>query len=627
MKTVIRLLTLSLLLPIPAYSDEEFEFSDEIKTRQELMLVALGKSRADLILSGVTLLNVHTLTWEENWDIVIKGKRIAWIGPRGEWKGDSIETVEAGKYYAVPGFGESHKHIESSHLTPEFEAALVIPFGNTWTIEGSHEFSNVSGPHNAEFWLTPRQYGSPLKIFLELGSATPPTPYESGGGYYGYSEVRQAMSQDRRVVGLGEVMDWPRLWNRELPGSDRLWQVIQAAMDMRGVVEGHGAGLTELTEINAFAASGLESDHEVRLAEEAWNKVNRGIFLQIRYDVIQSIVSFFKEKGIKDWSHLSITTDDRDVAASLELGTSNHNLKLALDAGAPLEAAYAMLTLYPAKHAGVDHLVGSITPGRFADVVLLNDPRNVEIAKVYSDGKLAAEDGKYLLQVPSIEWPPWARDTINFGRKLTADDFVIEAPYEAKEAKAAVLKPFHFKEDFLVETLPVIQGKVFPSAEKDITKIALIDRYSGQGGISKMFWKSVGPINPASALTCSVAHDLHNVWVIGNDDAAMAMAVNTLADLGGGWVLVREGTVVATVQFEIGGLMSARPPNLVARDLNALFAAADSMEWIGRPGLPRRMIFAFLTCTPWKWVLVAPSPHAPQGLVNVTNGKTHPVVW
>ena len=467
MKTVFSLLTLALLHSSSASGREErFEFSEEIKTRQDLMLVALGESRADLILSGVTLLNVHTLTWKEDWDIVIKGKRIAWIGPRGEWKGTSHQTVEADGYYAVPAFGESHKHIESSHLTPEFEAALVIPFGNTWTIEGSHEFSNVAGVHNAEFWLTPRKHGSPLKIFLEMGSATPPTPYESGGGYYGYKEIRQAMSIDQQVVGLGEVMDWPRLWNRELPGSDRLWQVIQAAMDARGVVEGHGAGLTELNDINAFAASGLESDHEVRLAEEAWNKINRGIFLQIRYDVIQSIVTLFREKGIKDWSHLSITTDDRDVSASLELGTSNYNLKLALDAGAPMEAAYAMVSLYPAKHAGVDHLVGSITPGRYADVVLLRDPQKVEIAKVYADGKLAAENSRYLLQVPEIEWPSWARNTINFGRKYTAEDFVIRVPSSQKEVKAAVLKPFHFEEDFLVETLPVKQGKVLADAEK-----------------------------------------------------------------------------------------------------------------------------------------------------------------
>ena len=159
-----------------AESSESFQFSDEIVTRQLLMRVALEDERSDLIIKGVELLSVHTLTWNKNWDIVIRGDRIAWIGPSGEWTGDADRSVDATGFFAVPGFGESHKHIESSHLTPEFEASLVIPFGNTWTVEGSHEFSNVSGEHNIEFWLTPRKHGSPLKIFPELGSATPAHP-------------------------------------------------------------------------------------------------------------------------------------------------------------------------------------------------------------------------------------------------------------------------------------------------------------------------------------------------------------------------------------------------------------------------------------------------------------------
>ena len=621
-------LTIALGRGYAAHSkSDRFAFSDEIVARQQLMRVALGIDEADLIISGVELLNVHTLTWNTDWDIVIKDERIAWTGPSGEWKGRSNETVDAGGYFAVPGFGESHKHIESSHITPEYEASLVIPFGNTWTVEGSHEFSNVSGEHNIEFWLTPRQHGSPLKIFPELGSATPPTPYETGGGYYGYTEVRENIAKDPMVVGLGEVMDWPRVWNTELPGSERIWQVIQATIDAGGVVEGHGSGLVELHDINAFAAAGLESDHEVRLAEEAWRKVNRGIFLQLRHDSLPLVIPHLIAKGIVDWSHLSITTDDRNAAASLELGTTNHNLKVAIQAGVPLEAAYTMVTLYPAKHAGVDHLVGSLTPGKFADVVLLRDLHSVDIAKVYADGKLAAEDGRYLLEVPRIDWPDWARNTIRIDRKLNASDFVIAAPSDRSKASAAVLKPFHFEEDFLVESLPIRDGRVHPDTEKGITKLALIDRYSGSAGISKMFWKSVGPKTPRSALTCSVAHDLHNVWVIGNDDQAMANAVNKLVEMGGGWVLVRDRQVAATVRFEIGGLMSARPPQEVADELNNLFAVADTMEWIGQPGLPKRMIFAFLTCTPWKWVIVAPSAHAPQGLVKVTTGETHPVVW
>ena len=175
----------------------EFVFSEEIVTRQQLMRVAMGHHPADLAIKGATVLNVHTGTWQEDWTIAIKGERIAWVGPTAEWHGEAAETTDATGYYAVPGFGESHKHIESSHVTPEYEAALVIPFGNTWTVEGSHEFSNVSGEHNIEFWLTPRKHGSPLKIFPELGSATPPTPYETGGGYYGYDEVRAHMGTTR----------------------------------------------------------------------------------------------------------------------------------------------------------------------------------------------------------------------------------------------------------------------------------------------------------------------------------------------------------------------------------------------------------------------------------------------
>ena len=413
----------------------DFAFDEETRIRQNLMLVAMGKDKADLILTHVTLLEVHTLTWQKNWDIVIKGKRIAWTGPSGEWTGETIKMVDTEGLYAVPGFGESHKHIESSHLTPEFEAALVIPFGNTWTVEGSHEFSNVSGEHNVEFWLTPREHGSPLKIFPELGSATPPTPYETGGGYYGYTEVRENMARHPWVIGLGEVMDWPRVWNTELDGSGRIWEVMQAARDAGGVIEGHGSGLIELGDINAFAAAGLQSEHEVRFAEEAWNKLNRGIFLQLRYHALPQVIPYFKEKGIKDWSHLSITTDDRNAAESLEIGTTDYNLRLAIKSGAPVEAAYAMASLYPARHAGIDHLVGSLAPGRFADVVLLENPQTVDIKQVYADGMLAAENGKYLLDPPKIEWPQWARKTINLPRQLRAEDFHIPAPRAGKRCR------------------------------------------------------------------------------------------------------------------------------------------------------------------------------------------------
>ena len=254
----------------------------EVLIRQNLTLVALGKRPADIGLRVGKLLDVHTREWMTDWEIIIFGRRIAWVGPFGEYKGEVKQRVHEPDLCAVPGFGEVHKHIESSHVTPEWEAALVIPFGNTWTCEASHEFANVNGPKNLEFWMTARAAGSPQKIFPLPGSAVPPTAYEHGGGYFGYDEQKQFMQSSLMVAGLDEVMDWPSVWNPENPSYERLWGMIRATFEQRGVVEGHAAGLRALPEINAFAAAGLASDHEVWTPREVLDKLRRGIFVELR---------------------------------------------------------------------------------------------------------------------------------------------------------------------------------------------------------------------------------------------------------------------------------------------------------------------------------------------------------
>jgi adenine deaminase len=382
-----------------------------------------------------------------------------------------------------------------------------------------------------------------------------------------------------------------------------------------------------MDEINGFAAAGLSSDHEVKLPEETFQKLEHGIFLEMRVNAIPTVVPYLVQKGIKDWSNTSVTTDDRNAADTLRLGAMNYNIKLAIDGGVPVEAAYAMGSYYTARHWHLEHLVGSIAPGRYADVVLLNDPKTVSIDSVIADGKLAAEHGKYLLPIPKIDWPKWATQTIDIGRDLTAADFQIQAPAGKSEVDAAILTLFYFEPDFMTAKLPVKDGLVQADPAQSIEKVALVDRYHHNAGVSKMFWKNVGPKEPDSALACSIAHDLHNVWVVGSSDPAMALAVNELAKMQGGWVLVRKGNVVAKVRLEVGGLMSARPAAPVAAEYEHLWAEGDKMEWYGAPGIPKRMIAGFLTCTPWKWVLVAPTKEIPQGLVNVTTGETHPVVW
>lgn len=638
MKKLVTLLTLAATCAVAAPPPRPVvPFNAEVKLRQQLVAVALGQASADLIIRGANVLNVYTLQWEPDQDIVIKGPRVAWVGPRGTWPGKCDQIVLAEGEWAVPGFGESHKHIESTHVTPEQEAALVIPDGNTWTVDGTHEYGNVNGEKNVEFWLKARDAGSPFKHFVALSSATPPTAFEYGGGYYGYSEIREGMAKDLRVLGLDEVMDWPAVANPKNPGYQRMWEVIQATWDSRGVVEGHGSGLIEYDRINAFSAAGLSSDHGVRLAEEGWNKMRRGVYVQMTPGTIPALVPYLVSKGLKDWSNLAITTDDRDAHDSLNIGTMDYNIRLAISAGAPVEAAFAMASIYPARHWRIDHLVGAIAPGRAADIVLLKeDPQLVKIGRVFCDGVLAADEGRYLPDVPRVEYPAWARDTIKIGRPVTAADFAIPAPVPGRTtAQAALLEPFWFKPDFITETLPVVNGEVQRDLKRFITKVAVVDRYHGHG-VSKMFWRHAGPLSPNSALASSYMHDIHNIWTFGTSDEAMALAVNELAQQGGGWVLVKDGKVTARVHYEIGGIMSQRPAEEVAKEMEALITAADDVEWMPSspgaarpmpPGFPKMLTIVFLTCTPWNWVIVAPDETDRTGFVNVTTGERHAVVW
>ncbi len=615
--------------------DTTIDADSEVRIRQRLTLVALGKEKADVALRVGRLLDVATRTWSEDQEIIIKDRRIAYVGKAGSYPGEVGTRVHEPDLSAVPGLGEVHKHIESSHLTPEWEAALVLPRGNTWTCEASHEFSNVNGAKTLEFWLKAREAGSPLKIFPLPGSAVPPTAYEHGGGYLGYDEQKTFLQQSLMTAGLDEVMDWPAVWNPENPSHERLWGMIRATFEKRAVVEGHAAGIRDLPSINAFAAAGLASDHEAWTPEEFWDKLTHGLFMELRPHSLPEVIKGLLDRGLADWSQIALTTDDRSASDTLKLGATDHNVRLAIEAGLAPEIAIQCVTINPARHMRLTPWVGSIAPGRYADIVLLSDVEKFEIAKVWADGKQVSEAKTYLPAVPKIDWPEWATNTINIGRDLTAEDFAIRAEPGRETMTAAVLRPFHWTDDFLTFDLPVRDGLVQRDESRNITKFSVIDRFSGKGAVSKMFWLGCGPSTPDTALACSMAHDKHNIWCVGSSDEAMAKAVNAVAENDGGWALVREGNVVARVRYEVAGLMSCRPAEDLHEEMQALYAEGEKIDWMYEPsfhprwfaGFPERLAFATLTCAPWRWVLVAPSDHAPQGLVNVETGATHPVVF
>lgn len=608
---------------------------DEVAIRKHLALVALGKKPADRAVRVGRLLDTYGRNWHEDQEIVISGRRIAWVGPAGAYPGEVVERVDRRQFSAVPGFGEVHKHIESSHLTPEWEAALVLPHGCTWTCEASHEFSNVNGPRNLEFWLTARRAGSPAKIFPLPGSAVPPTAYEWGGGHFGYAEQNEFMRDHLLVAGLDEVMDWPAVWNPENPSHERLWGMIEATFAQRGVVEGHAAGMRAINDINAFAGAGMASDHEAWTPGEVADKLRRGLFMELRPHSLKDIIAGLLAQGQQDWSNFALCTDDRSASDTMKLGATDHNVRLAMEAGLPLEIAVQLVTINPARHMRLTPWVGAIAPGRFADLVLLDDEKALGIAEVWADGKQVSSGKTYTADVPEIDWPEWATTSVNIQRKMTAADFAIAAPDGRESVNAALLRPFHWHDEFITAELPVVDGLAQRDSERNITKFAIVDRFSGEGKTARMFWLGTGPKTADTALACSMGHDKHNIWVVGSSDEAMALAVNTLNEIQGGWALVSGGKVLATVRYEVGGLMTCRPAPELDKEMVELYRQGEAIEWMYEPtfsprwwpGFPERLAFATLTCSPWRWVLVAPSPLAPDGFVNVSNGQTHPIVW
>lgn len=608
---------------------------DEVAIRKHLALVALGKKPADRAVRVGRLLDTYGRNWHEDQEIVISGRRIAWVGPAGAYPGEVVERVDRRQFSAVPGFGEVHKHIESSHLTPEWEAALVLPHGCTWTCEASHEFSNVNGPKNLEFWLTARLAGSPAKIFPLPGSAVPPTAYEWGGGHFGFAEQNEFLRDHLLVAGLDEVMDWPAVWNPENPSHERLWGMIEATFAQRGVVEGHAAGMRAVNDINAFAGAGMASDHEAWTPEEVADKLRRGLFMELRPHSLKDIIAGLLAQGQQDWSNFALCTDDRSASDTMKLGATDHNVRLAMEAGLPLEIAVQLVTINPARHMRLTPWVGAIAPGRFADLVLLDDEKTLGIGEVWADGRQVSSGKTYTADVPKIDWPEWATTSVNIQRKMTAADFAIAAPDGRESVNAALLRPFHWHDEFITAELPVVDGLAQRDSERNITKFAIVDRFSGEGKTARMFWLGTGPKTADTALACSMGHDKHNIWVVGSSDEAMALAVNTLNEMQGGWALVSCGKVLATVRYEVGGLMTCRPAPELDKEMLELYRQGETIEWMYEPtfsprwwpGFPERLAFATLTCSPWRWVLVAPSPLAPDGFVNVSNGQTHSIVW
>jgi adenine deaminase len=586
------------------------------RARLHLLDVALGRKPADVVIQNGTLLSVNTGELIPGAGLAIAGSRIAAIGNVRRQTGAHTKVYDAAGMHLVPGFIDPHYHCESSRVTPTQHARVTLPMGLTAYFEGTHEITNAASGLPGVRYFVEEGRRLPQKIYPCVSSATPPSPIETTSGYIGYQETAQAFRQwPEEVRGIDEVMDLPRV----LKGAGRLHGVIQAALDHHRRVEGHGSPRLEV--LDAWVAAGIASTHSPRIGE-ALEMLRRGVALQLKTERTADIIASFLKLPLPDWRNVGLTVDDRTVADLLDRGSINYEVRRAIELGVPAMTAYQMATWNNAVHWGVDADHGILAPGRYADVLVISDLRQVRIEKVFASGELVAEQGRLVKDIPIPRAPDYVRRRMALKRPLRAEDFRIAAPAGRSQVNAMVLKPRYFSADLgpLTTTLPVRGGLVQRDLARGITKFAIIERYQRTGNIGVSFWE-LGFTRGALAWT--VHHDHHNLSVLGATDEDMAAAANRVAEMEGGFALVQDGKVLADLALPVAGLMTDEDPVAVAGKIRQLDRLANEMNPVPslRGHTTDLITFINLTCDPWKYALTD------QGLFNLETEERMPAVW
>lgn len=584
--------------------------SHESTVRKKLIAVALGESPADLVIKGGRLINVYTGEIEDGVDIAVSGERIALVGDADECIGADTQVVDVKGAYLAPGFIDSHYHIESSRLAPWRHAEITLPRGVTVLLEDPHE-ACASGGLDAIRYMLENTRGLPQKVYVQISSATPPSNVETTGGYIGAKEALEALSWPR-VMGLGEMMDPQRIYD----GDPRLWGLLDTAFQTNQPIEGH-SGFSGRN-LAAYAAAGVSSTHSPRTPEQALEMLRRGFFVQLKIERELDTIKTLLNSKI-DWSRVGLAVDDRPAERILEIGALDNEVRSAIRLGVPPITAYQMATINNANHWRLEKDHGGIAPGRYADILVITDLYQVEVSQVFASGKEVARDGKLTYEMPPRYAPPYARETVHLAGEITPERFKVIAPPGATQVNALVIPPYFWSgtKEEIIMPLPVRGGEVLPDPDRGINKVAVVERHRGTGNIGISFWQWGFQ---RGAVAMSVLHDNHNILVVGTNDEDMACAVNEIARMQGGMVVVDEGKVLAELALPVFGLMSDADATEVAESIRKLEQAAVYLRKGGEhtvpvhrmpPHLARQLetqpldvlSFAFLTCTPWRYVI------------------------
>ncbi|MBD3665467.1 adenine deaminase [Sulfitobacter aestuariivivens] len=528
----------------------------------DLVNVAAGRAAADMIITGGIWVNVHTREALPDHDIAVVKGRIAFVGPdASQCRRDDTQIIDAKGRYMIPGLCDGHMHIESGMLTPAEFARAVIPHGTTSMFTDPHEIANVLGLEGVRM-MHDEALMQPVNIFTQMPSCAPSAPgMETTGFEISARDVADAM-QWPGIIGLGEMMNFPGVSNAD----PQMLAEIAATQRAHKTVGGHYASPDLGPAFAAYVAGGPADDHEGTCEADAIARMRQGMRSMIRlgsawYDV-ETQITAITEKGL-DPRNMILCTDDCHSGTLVNDGHMNRVVRHAIDCGCDPLIALQMATINTATHFGLERDIGSLTPGRRADVILTSDLTSLPIETVIARGRIVAQDGACIVDCPHYAWPDHARATVNMKRTLTVDDFAISAPEGANGVTANVIgvvenqaptKALQFE-------LPVTEGRV--QATGEVAQIALVERHRATGGVVNAFVSGFG-YKGCMAMASTVAHDSHHMIVVGTDADQMALAANRLKDVGGGITIFQDGEERALVELPIAGLMSDNPATDVA---------------------------------------------------------------
>ncbi len=537
-----------------------------IELIRSLIDVAMGRKPADLVIRKGQWVSVQSGEIIPDTDIAVVDGHIAYVGEdASHCVGLETQVVQAGRRYLVPGLLDGHMHVESGMVTVTEFVRAVAPRGSTGLFVDPHEIANVFGLKGVKL-MVDEAAQQPIHVWVQMPSCVPSAPgLETPGASIGPDEVAEAMTWDG-IIGLGEMMNFPGVFN----GDEKMLAELAATHKAGKVVGGHYPSPELGLPFHGYVAGGIEDDHEGTRKEDAVARVRQGMKAMLRYGSawldVEEQVKAITEQGL-DSRRFILCTDDSHAQTLTHDGHMDRVLRHAIGAGLEPMMVIQMCTINTAEHFGLSREMGMIAPGRWADVLLVEDLRDFRADLVIARGQVIAEGGQWVLDLPAVEYPAWARQSVNLRNPLRAEDFALktEAGHGA-ELNANVIGVIENQAPTRHLQMPVTTnaGEVQPDTSRDIAKIALVERHHGTGGVT-LGLVSGFSFTERCAIASTVAHDSHHMIVVGTDEADMAEAANSLARSGGGQIVVKDGQVIGQVELQIAGLMSTERAEIVAR--------------------------------------------------------------